>query len=248
MELVSMVDGIPKTTSLIVAKNFDKQHKDVLRRIENLECSQYFTQRNFTLSEYTDPTGRKLPMYEMTRDGWTFLCMGFNGKKAAEWKEKYISAFNAMEQKLIIPASPVKLPIKHPHYRRRGTTGLLPEKRWPCVYFLFQIIGQRIHTKIGVSRNPMIRVQMMQNYNSVPFAGLYIVRLPSISLVFRCEVALHKLFDQYRLHGEWFDLTSFEDNFEKVFGIVFTPAYENWDITQIKIKPSINNRKRLAFF
>jgi phage regulator Rha-like protein len=37
-------------------------------------------------------------MYYVTRDGFSFLAMGFTGKKAAQWKEKYIAAFNAMEK------------------------------------------------------------------------------------------------------------------------------------------------------
>ena len=34
----------------------------------------------------------------MTKDGFTFLVMGYRGKKAAEFKEAYISAFNKMEK------------------------------------------------------------------------------------------------------------------------------------------------------
>ena len=36
-------------------------------------------------------------MVEMTRDGFTFLVMGFTGAKAAQFKEQYISEFNKME-------------------------------------------------------------------------------------------------------------------------------------------------------
>ena len=39
-------------------------------------------------------------MYLMNRDGFTLLAMGFTGKAALEWKIKYITAFNAMEQQL----------------------------------------------------------------------------------------------------------------------------------------------------
>lgn len=69
-------------SSLMVAEKFGKEHKNVLRDIQNLECSQEFTKLNFELSNYKDSTGRKLPMYEMTRDGFTFLAMGFTGKEA----------------------------------------------------------------------------------------------------------------------------------------------------------------------
>lgn len=98
--IVEYENGRMFTTSLIVAEVFEKEHKDVLRAISNLECSPQFTERNFALSEYTDSTGRKLPAYRLTRDGFSFLAMGFTGKKAAAWKEKFLEAFNAMEAAL----------------------------------------------------------------------------------------------------------------------------------------------------
>ena len=35
-------------------------------------------------------------MYELTRDGFSFLVMGFTGKNAARFKEDYIRAFKPM--------------------------------------------------------------------------------------------------------------------------------------------------------
>ncbi|EBB7877683.1 Rha family transcriptional regulator [Salmonella enterica] len=93
-------DGKAVTTSKAVGEFFRKLHKDVIRTIESLECSPEFTRLNFELSEYTDSTGRKLPMYEMTKDGFVFLVMGFTGKKAAAFKEAYIAEFNRMEAEL----------------------------------------------------------------------------------------------------------------------------------------------------
>jgi len=91
-------------TSLDISNRFGKQHKDVLRAIENLDCSPEFSRRNFAPSEYTTDRGKTYPLYEITRDGFTFLCMGFTGPHAALWKERYIAAFNAMEQALRQPA------------------------------------------------------------------------------------------------------------------------------------------------
>ena len=84
------------TTSILVAEKFERNHRDILRAIKKLDCSADFTERNFTLSEYEDSTGRKLPMYQMTKDGFIFLVMGFTGSKAAKFKEDYINAFNEM--------------------------------------------------------------------------------------------------------------------------------------------------------
>ncbi len=84
------------TTSVNVARVFGKRHTNVLRNLKHLGCSREFTELNFEPSEYIDSSGRKLPMWEMTKDGFIFLVMGFTGVKAAEIKEAYISAFNQM--------------------------------------------------------------------------------------------------------------------------------------------------------
>lgn len=97
---LAVKDGRPIATSLAVASDFGKLHKNVIRDIKNLECSEKFSRLNFEPSEYFDSTGRKLPMYEITRDGFTFLVMGFTGAAAAQWKERYIEAFNRMEAML----------------------------------------------------------------------------------------------------------------------------------------------------
>jgi Rha family phage regulatory protein len=42
--------------------------------------SPEFTRLNFEVSEYTDATGRSLPVYRITRDGFVFLARGFTGQ------------------------------------------------------------------------------------------------------------------------------------------------------------------------
>lgn len=89
-----------RTSSLKVAEAFGKRHDNVLRNIKSLDCSPEFTELNFEVSEYRDATGRTLTMWEMTKDGFMFLVMGFTGKKAALIKEAYINAFNDMAERL----------------------------------------------------------------------------------------------------------------------------------------------------
>ncbi len=101
---IAIVDGQAVTSSLAVANFFSKRHDDVLKKIRTLECSASFTARNFSVSDYTDCTGRKLPCYQITRDGFAFLAMGFTGKRAARFKEAYINAFNQMEKQLSNPS------------------------------------------------------------------------------------------------------------------------------------------------
>lgn len=103
---LEVVNGQIMATTLDIAKIFGKEHKNVLRDIEALDVPQEFTKLNFEPSEYKDSTGRKLPMVNMTRDGFTILVMGFTGKEAMKYKLAYIDAFNKMEAKLFPQALP----------------------------------------------------------------------------------------------------------------------------------------------
>ena len=105
-------DGKLTVSSLQVTKDFGKRHDHIMRDIENLiaetsaESFANLTTQNwgvksfFTENTYINERGRTYRCYDITRDGFSLLVMGFTGKKALEWKLKYIEAFNAMEQKL----------------------------------------------------------------------------------------------------------------------------------------------------
>ncbi|NOH82864.1 Rha family transcriptional regulator [Vibrio sp. 03-59-1] len=104
-----------RTTSLKVSEAFNKQHKDVLKKLESLECSDEFNGRNFALVDYRDKKGQLRKAYEMTKDGFMFLVMGFTGTKAAHIKEACINAFNQMANQLrstmpTLPPSQYQLP------------------------------------------------------------------------------------------------------------------------------------------
>ena len=100
-ELVSANQfGKEVTTSLLVAEVFGKYHKNVLRDIETLSCSEEFNRLNFGPIEYTDKMGRVQKAYEITKDGFSFLVMGYTGEKAAQFKEMFIREFNKREEML----------------------------------------------------------------------------------------------------------------------------------------------------
>ena len=82
--LVSLVDGIPTTTSQLVAETFGKRHTEVIRGIRDLQdkCPKEFSGRNFASAEYTDAQGKPRTQYLLTRDGLTLLVMGYTGKEA----------------------------------------------------------------------------------------------------------------------------------------------------------------------
>lgn len=98
-------NGQVVVSSREVAENFGKEHKHVLRDIENLMGGEpkIGLSSMFFKSEYLSVQNKVLPEYLMNRDGFTLLAMGFTGKEALEWKLKYIDAFNQMEQKLTNP-------------------------------------------------------------------------------------------------------------------------------------------------
>lgn len=110
-------------TSLDISNRFGKQHKDVLEAVRNLDCSSEFGRRNFTPSSYSNSQNKKQPLFEITRDGFVFLCMGFTGPQAALWKERYIAAFNEMETAL--RASP---PALHQDMTLAREVGLLRDQ------------------------------------------------------------------------------------------------------------------------
>ena len=91
-----------RVDSRSVAAFFEKEHFHVLRDIARITdtksgLSKEFIDSNFVADKYKDSTGRKLPCYQMTRDGFTILVMGYTGEKAMRFKELYIKRFNEME-------------------------------------------------------------------------------------------------------------------------------------------------------
>ncbi len=89
------------TDSLNVAEVFGKQHKNVIQSIHNLHSElEEKDQLNFQPNSYKDSYGREQMKYNLTKDGFTLLVMGFNGKEALKFKMMYINEFNRMEQEL----------------------------------------------------------------------------------------------------------------------------------------------------
>lgn len=119
---VSIENGRAVTTSMAVALYFKKLHKDVLKKIDNLDCSPEFTSANFCAHAENIKAGavnRDSRSYKITKDGFVFLVMGFTGKKAAAFKEAYIAEFNRMEATLhdrAIPAPAEPSPAERDAY------------------------------------------------------------------------------------------------------------------------------------
>ncbi len=96
---VTIENGRAVTTSISIAEFFGKQHHHVVQKIESLECSEQFLTRNFSRVKF-EHRGNTYNAYQITKNGFVFLVMGFTGKKAAAFKEAYIAEFDRMEKQL----------------------------------------------------------------------------------------------------------------------------------------------------
>lgn len=132
-QLTVSEQGTPMASSLDVAKVFGKEHFNVLQSIEKLleDVPEDFNALNFQGVEYTDAKGEKRPMYNLTRDAFTLLAMGFTGKKAMQFKIAYIEAFNAMEKQLLGHKNQSQLKLEEDNLKKKKNK---IEEKLPCRY------------------------------------------------------------------------------------------------------------------
>ena len=112
-------DGKLVVSSRQVAKDFKKEHKNVIQAIENIKAENSAVAKMFIESSYKAGTGKNYKEYLLTRDGFSLLVMGFNGRESLEWKLKYIEAFNTMERKLKEISKPDSYMIDDPIERAK---------------------------------------------------------------------------------------------------------------------------------
>ena len=99
---IENVEGDLRVSSRLIAEHFEKEHRNVLQSIEEIKKGVAEKSADlFKESKYQHQQNKQwYKEYLMTRDGFTLLAMGFTGKKALDWKLKYIEAFNQMGEKL----------------------------------------------------------------------------------------------------------------------------------------------------
>lgn len=121
-ELV-IIDKQVYCTSLQIAEHFEKEHKHVIRDIENailqvqaannpdMPAAQMFVKG---FDEAPNNLGFKVkrPMYHLNVDGFSFLCLGYTGDKAAKFKLTYMAAFKKMRE-LLHEVGVTEKPVKY---------------------------------------------------------------------------------------------------------------------------------------
>jgi Rha family phage regulatory protein len=101
-------DGMILADSRDVASYFGKNHRHILRDVENLVGSPTLNDPENVLlldmfirrEEYRSATNRGVPFYEMTKNGFMLLTMGFTGTTALGFKVAYIRRFDELEAAL----------------------------------------------------------------------------------------------------------------------------------------------------
>lgn len=167
-DAVIMKGGHATTTSLKVAEVFGREHAKVLRAIKDLDCPVEFAAANFGVGSYLDANNQPRPMFDITRDGFTFLVMGFTGSKAARFKVAYIQKFSEMEAALCHPAPAGEMLVSKDRYielleaENRLLKAPKPTRRKPVpltnelIYKIYDLLaqglpGSAIAAELGIS-------------------------------------------------------------------------------------------------
>ncbi|WDT65146.1 phage regulatory protein/antirepressor Ant [Companilactobacillus crustorum] len=188
-DLVIMKDQQAVTSSLQVAETFNKNHRDVLRAVDDLKegVAQNWADL-FYEDTYTHPQNKQqYRIIYMNRDGFTLLAMGFTGKKAMKFKLKYIEAFNKMESH--IKTGGFKVPSTMAEALRLAADQQEQiETMKPKVNYFDQIMA---------SKSLMITTTIAKDYgmSAKAFNDL-----------------LKKLKIQYKLGGIWYLYSKYQDN------------------------------------
>ncbi|WP_418534346.1 Rha family transcriptional regulator [Parasutterella excrementihominis] len=146
--IVSIVNNTVTALSTDVAQFFGKEHKNVLRDIENLLNILPESRRlNFELCFENSKlqNGKPLKRYRMTRDGFTLLVMGWTGEKALQFKLAWLDAFNDMERKLYQYPVPREDKTLSPaeQFSIRNAVGKKAKKSPSTYRFIYSLLKQR---------------------------------------------------------------------------------------------------------
>ncbi|MQS75652.1 hypothetical protein FHL06_04520 [Lactobacillus halodurans] len=188
-DLVIMKDQQAVTSSLQVAKTFNKNHRDVLRAVDDLKegVAQNWADL-FYEDTYTHPQNKQqYRIIYMNRDGFTLLAMGFTGKKAIKFKLKYIEAFNKMESHIKTGGFKVPSTMAEALRLAADQQEQIETMKPKANYF----------DKIMASKSLMITTTIAKDYgmSAKAFNDL-----------------LKKLKIQYKLGGIWYLYSKYQDN------------------------------------
>lgn len=199
--LVYTKDGVPTTTSVLVANKFAKQHKVVLRMIDTKLSSEdesvaQFCATHIHESQYVASDGHIDRQYELDKQGFSFIALGMTGVQADLFKIEYINAFTKMEEAIAAI------------YKARVIEDVLPQNNSnrQFVYVIKNPLNETV--KIGVAHDVEKRISQLQTGAGVELELIY--QSMVCSNAFSIERDVHAHFEQYRTFGEWFKVSPTE--------------------------------------
>lgn len=187
--VIQSSQGQDVTTSLIVAEVFGKEHSKVCRDIENLSCSEGFRVANFGEATFENKkTGQNHKMYQMTKDGFSFLVMGYTGDKAGQFKEMFINEFNKREMML-----------KNDDYILARSQEILHNR--------LQLAEQQLSQakeKISKQDNKIKQLQPKADFADTAFKADGCVDIGQAAKILKLPYGRNKLFEKLREKGVFF--------------------------------------------
>ena len=202
-QFVQINHSEPVTTSEFVAKAFGKEHKNILRKIEEIftQVPDSFIKLNFKFNEKLVKVGfgeRHDKFYELTKDGFILLVMGFTGKNAMSIKIAYINAFNAIAEKLRQIQAQQHVSISHLISKEQADTiQRAVEERSQRTGEPYQKIYAGLHTYLNIDS---YRAMPVENYTA---ALKYLESIPNAPDMFKSAVVENNVLRTINADGRW---------------------------------------------
>ena len=202
-QFVQINHSEPVTTSEFVAKAFGKAHKHILAKIEEIftQVPDSFIKLNFKFNEKLVKVGfgeRHDKFYELTKDGFILLVMGFTGKNAMSIKIAYINAFNAIAEKLRRIQAQQHVSISHLISKEQADTiQRAVEERSQRTGEPYQKIYAGLHTYLNIDS---YRAMPVEHYTA---ALKYLESIPNAPDMFKSAVVENNVLRTINADGRW---------------------------------------------
>ncbi len=97
--LVHLHRGVAVTDSLTIAREFGRQHKDVLRTLDGLIADATIDRRNFALTSYTDEMNRQQRAIELDERAALIAMPFVGGRNSRVGQARLVDAFLALRER-----------------------------------------------------------------------------------------------------------------------------------------------------
>lgn len=196
--LVFSDNGVLYTTSLVLAKISGKTHANVLRDISreleqistasdltSLEISQL--QEGFREITYKDAKGEMRKCYNLSEEAFLQIALRYSASVRGKFVLAFVSYRNALTA----------------IYKARLVSLIIPQDKAERGFVYVIQESESGNLKIGVSKDPLVRLKQLQTGNSQDLNLLYTSLV--CSNAFEVESSVHKAFAEYAIRGEWFN-------------------------------------------